>query len=148
MGDSETTLKYPSMSPDSSRILIIDDDDQLRSLLARTLELSGFSQVVQAADGHQGLQLCAAGKFDLVITDIIMPSVDGLEVIFGLRNLNPSAHIIAMSGGGRLDAEYYLDVARTAGATVLRKPFMIPALIEMVRAELAKPRSPEPPAKG
>jgi DNA-binding response OmpR family regulator len=112
------------------KILIIEDDNMLRSMVSRVLKQYGYLDVVDVADGRDGLKLCQESKFDLVITDIIMPEVDGMEVIFTLQKSFPGTRIIAMSGGGRVDAEKYLRVA--SAASILKKPFEIPELVRMV----------------
>jgi CheY-like chemotaxis protein len=106
-----------------ARILLIDDDDPLRTMLALTLRHFGHT-VTEARNGREGLDLFAQAGADLVITDIVMPEVEGIEVLRTLRTTRPPAKIIAMSGGGRGNAADYLRIARQLGATqVLAKPF-------------------------
>jgi len=87
-----------------ARILVIDDDNAVRLLLRAVLERRGHS-VVEAANGTEGLWCYRAAPTDLVITDIQMPVMDGLQMIKELRGDFPTAKIIAMSGEkGRLAA--------------------------------------------
>lgn len=80
--------------------------------------------VVEARNGREGLQLLPDSDADLVITDIVMPEMDGLEVLMKLRTKDPPIKIIAMSGGGRTSVKYNLDVAKVMGAgKVIPKPF-------------------------
>jgi len=103
-----------------ARILLIEDNDPIRALLRETLELDGHT-VIEARNGKQGLALFQHANADLVITDIVMPEKDGLEVVMGLREKHPSVSIIAMSGA---DSGDYLDSARLMDAAkVLLKPF-------------------------
>ena len=112
-----------------SRILIIDDDDILREILALTLQRVGYD-VIQAGDGRLAADIIAAAPVDLVLTDIIMPGQEGIETIQQLKHLHPELPVIAMSAGGRGDAESYLDLARDCGARfLLNKPFRIEALL-------------------
>jgi CheY-like chemotaxis protein len=128
------------MPENTKRILVLDDDDTLRALICRALKHAGYSEVTEANDGREGLQLCGKNHYDLVITDIIMPEVDGMEVIFSLQKTKPDTRVIAMSGGGRIDADNYLRMARAAGTSVLQKPFELPHFLEMVARELDAPR--------
>ncbi len=105
------------------RILLVDDDDMSRQAVHRMLERAGFT-VESTGNGHQAIESYKAGEIDLVITDLIMPEVDGLEIIQEIRRKDPAAKILAISGGGRVQAEEYLSVARKFGAVeVLPKPF-------------------------
>ena len=104
-------------------ILLIDDDEAFRSMLRRALQRVGYD-VVEASDGRAGLQALSDARVDLVITDIIMPEMDGLETIRALRQSHPELKIIAMSGGGRATPEGYLAIAKLFGtAAVFTKPF-------------------------
>jgi DNA-binding NtrC family response regulator len=106
-----------------SRILVIEDDESFRRMLSRTLQRAGH-QVVEAANGRQGVNLLSVETVDLVLTDIIMPDMEGLETIRLLRKSYPDLKVIAMSGGGRLGPEGYLKVAHRFGAmATLSKPF-------------------------
>ncbi|MBD3337336.1 MAG: response regulator [Candidatus Eisenbacteria bacterium] len=97
------------------RILIVDDDDQVRSMLRLTLERAGY-EVEEAPDGRAAVACSARKPFDLVITDIIMPELEGFETIHKLRTAHPEVKIIAISGGGRLAPDGYLEVAGNLGA--------------------------------
>jgi len=104
-------------------ILLIDDDDLSRSAVHKMLERAGYV-VHSTGDGYGALDRYRSDPADLVITDLIMPEIDGLEVIQQLRRINPAVRVLAISGGGRLGAEEYLTVARKFGAVeVLPKPF-------------------------
>lgn len=120
-----------------TRILIIDDDDLVRSTLARMLMAAGF-EVIEAADGDEGLRKNQGGNVDLVITDIMMPEKDGLETIRGLRLAGTEAKIIAISGGGLGGKEIYLGMAEKLGADgVLAKPIRQRDLLTKIDAVLA-----------
>jgi CheY-like chemotaxis protein len=104
-------------------ILLIDDDDLSRGAVHKMLERAGY-QVHSTGDGRGAIDRYRASPADLVITDLIMPDIDGLEVIQQLRRINPAVRVLAISGGGRVEAEEYLSVARKFGAVeVLPKPF-------------------------
>ena len=97
-----------------SRILLVDDDCQVRSMLKLTLERAGH-EVTEAEDGNQAVRKYNAETIDLVITDIVMPEKEGIETIMELRGINPKVNIIAISGGGRINPDDYLNWARRFG---------------------------------
>jgi len=120
-----------------SRVLLVDDDDLSRSTVQAMLSRMGH-EVTAVGDGREALQLCRAEPPQLVITDLIMPDTDGLELIQEIRKFAPSLPIIAISGGGRVNANEYLTVAQKFGAAVvLAKPFSNLELREAVGAALA-----------
>lgn len=104
-------------------ILLVDDDDNLRAMLCELLKKLGHT-VREASNGGEALELYAKKRADVVLTDIVMPPPEGLETIYTLRHIDPKCRIIAMSGGGRLNATDYLQIAKKSGAQrVLQKPF-------------------------
>lgn len=121
------------------RLLLIDDDDRLRSVLAKSLVHAGYD-VIQAADGLQGVELARIAPFDVVITDIVMPVQEGVETIVQLRQEHPAMPIIAISGGVT-NSKVYLDIAEKIGAQrILAKPFTPQELIEQIDAVMADAR--------
>lgn len=120
-------------------ILVIDDDKLMCLALAKILISAGYN-VVQAADGEEGLRLYRTQDFDLVITDLIMPDKEGIQIIRELRKENSQIRIIAMSAGGRGGATDYLKWARLMGAKqCLSKPIRREDLLAAVQAVLALP---------
>ena len=106
-----------------ARILLVDDDEQFRNMLSETLREAGY-EVVEAHEGAEGLRFYHEHGSDLIITDLIMPEKEGLEIIQEIRRHDPETKIIAMSGGGRHGPYDYLKIAKTFGARqVLAKPF-------------------------
>ena len=107
------------------RALVIDDEALSRECLREMLELDGF-EVCEAENGASGLQLFRDSAFDVVITDVIMPVKEGIETIRDILAVNPAANVIAISGGGRVSADGFLNTALTFGAKhVLAKPISI-----------------------
>lgn len=110
----------------------MEDDPQVLEAITITLEDNGYD-VATAKNGEIGLRLAASETFDLVITDIIMPEKEGLETISHLRREDPSTKVIAISGGGRMSARTYLDIAAALGVNrTLAKPFSASELIATV----------------
>jgi CheY-like chemotaxis protein len=119
------------------RVLIIDDDEQLRALLHEILDRAGF-EVLEAVNGVEGLNLYRACPVDLVITDLLMPEMEGVETIVQLRREFPDACIIAMSGGGRNLGSEYLPIAAQLGArATIAKPFSRQDVLHAVEKALA-----------
>jgi DNA-binding response OmpR family regulator len=113
-----------------TNVLVIDDDDEVRDFLVRLLTRRGYS-VTGARNGEAGLASLASESFALVITDIVMPDMEGLETIKRVRRSNPTMPIIAISGGGSNQIDY-LKFARKFGAdAVLAKPFDPAELLEL-----------------
>jgi CheY-like chemotaxis protein len=108
------------------RILVIEDNLDLRDYLRLALETQGY-QVLTARNGEEALGYLNGHPVDVVLTDIFMPEMDGIETIAALRKLFPDIRVIAMSGRPGVD---YLAVARELGVTrTLRKPFDIEELL-------------------
>ncbi|OGW50128.1 MAG: hypothetical protein A2V62_05165 [Nitrospirae bacterium RBG_19FT_COMBO_58_9] len=115
-------------------ILIIDDDEPIRVLLCRILEEDGH-EVREAANGQMGLILYRQEPADLVITDILMPERDGMEVTLALTREFLDAKVIAMSGA--TEAWSLLNVAKLFGARqVMQKPFTVEEVRRLVRFTL------------
>jgi DNA-binding NtrC family response regulator len=114
-------------------MLIIDDDPQIRRLLTRILQGAGHS-IRTAENGRDGIALFRQQHPALVITDILMPDMEGIETIRAMRAESPSMPIIAISGGG---VPSYLRAATMLGATAsLAKPFVAAELLSLVAALL------------
>ena len=121
------------------KILIIDDDDLFRGMIKKLLEKAGYA-VTEANDGQVGLKMMPELSPDLVITDILMPNMDGLETITALQKDDPNIKIIAISGGGRISSTCYLPLANTMGATrCFDKPFDNKEFLQAVKELLASP---------
>jgi two-component system, response regulator, stage 0 sporulation protein F len=115
-------------------ILIIDDEEPIRALLRTTLEAAGY-EVVEAPNGRIGLALYRHRPADLVITDILMPELNGLDMLLELTREFLHAKVIAISGAG--GEQNVLDAAKLLGARrTLQKPFSMPRLLDAVRYEL------------
>ena len=126
-----------------AKILVVDDEVEVAAAIRRVLERAGYA-VTLANNATEGLEAVAQQPPDVVITDIIMPKVHGVELIKTLRERYPRIRIIAISGGGSfgplaykpeaISTHAYLAAAREAGAQeVLTKPFDLTDLIAAVR---------------
>jgi DNA-binding response OmpR family regulator len=125
-------------------VLVVDDEHGMRLLLRRYLEREGY-RVVEAADGAQALQLFAAQPIDLALVDVMMPKVDGFDLVRQLR-ADSDVPVILLTGRGE-------ESARVAGLELgaddyVVKPFSVPELVARVRARLRRPGTEQlPPAR-
>ena len=113
-------------------ILIVDDEPQVLQILTRILEWAGHT-VSEAGDGKAALRMFAGDPADVVISDIYMPEMDGIEFLIRVREAFPEARVIALSGGGCLGKEDVLTAAGNLGAVgMLEKPFSVEECLEVV----------------
>lgn len=118
-------------------ILIADDDPEILRLLKMALNLKGHDVAV-ARDGQEAVNMAKQKRFDVIITDIIMPRKEGIETIMEIKTLYPAVKIIAISGGGREGKMDFLRMAEMVGACdVLAKPFRPKDLLAKVENCLA-----------
>lgn len=123
-----------------TRILVIEDEPRLREAIVRILARAGYD-VVQAANGAEGLALWRQSGADLVVTDIQMPEKNGIEVVLELRSFAPTIPVVAMSGGSRsADLDLLGDVKLLGAVALLQKPFRFDELIAAVTAALGPQR--------
>ncbi len=129
-----------------ARILIVDDEEHVRASLKQVLERAGY-EVAVAATGNEGLELMKQEGADLVITDVIMPGIDGITTARKIREKFRNTRIIVMSGGGKaapepyepdaISTRSYLASASIAGADrTLTKPFDRREILRVVRSLL------------
>ena len=119
-------------------VLIADDDPIVRLTVGEFLGAVGHS-VLEAADGQEALDTIATVQIDLLIVDMLMPNMDGLETILALRKSGSTLPIIAISSGGRMDRSTLLRPAAVFGANAtLPKPLLRDSLVSTVEATLAE----------
>jgi DNA-binding NtrC family response regulator len=122
-----------------ARILVVDDDALVRETIALALQAAGHS-VVEASDGRIALQILSREPIDLVISDILMPEIDGIGLILAIQKQHPTMRVICMSGGDRTGQIDYLELAAKLGAQmVLAKPFTPKQLLAAVATAISMP---------
>ena len=106
------------------KILVVDDEQQVREMTSEMLSSFGFD-VVSASTTEEAVNLCSDSSIDMILTDIVMPDRNGLDLIIEIKKLYPEIPILAMSGGGGITGRYdYLEIAKLVGAkNIIRKPF-------------------------
>src|SRR5689334_19410423 len=112
-----------------SRILIVDDEDGLRMSLAANLELEGY-EVVDAPNGMAAIEYVKQQSFDLVITDVRMPGINGLDTFREIRKIRPETEVVMMTA---FTLEKTLEEALSEGIyTVVHKPFAMEDIMELI----------------
>src|SRR2546426_12276547 len=124
--------------PDASTILLVDDEDSIQKLLTYPLEREGF-RVVPARDGEEALARFAAEPFDLVVLDVMLPKLDGLEVCRRLRSQSSVPIIMLTARDDELDKVLGLELGADDYIT---KPFSIREFRSRVKALLRRAAAP------
>lgn len=118
------------------RVLVVEDEPQIRAIVMRVLTSAGF-EVQQAANGALGLEMFKNQQppFDVVVTDVVMPELSGLELARALRRLDHRLGLVFMSGYP--DGMHGAHASEFAGAAFLPKPFRHQTLVDAVRERLS-----------
>lgn len=108
-----------------AKVLVVEDSAAVRLAVTEVIEQAGHT-VVEAENGRVAIQLLSKDRFDLIVTDVLMPEADGVEVIKAARTLHPGTRVLAMSGGApNMPAGYALKLVEMFAAdAVLYKPFL------------------------
>jgi two-component system, NtrC family, response regulator AtoC len=125
-------------------VLVVDDDASMRALLRALLTRNGH-EVTDAEDGGVAIDKLTARSFDLVLTDLVMPRVDGLEVVRQARQLRPRTPVVMLTAEGSI--QQCVSAMRAGAFNFITKPFHLPDLEEMIRLATAAPRH-APGARG
>jgi CheY-like chemotaxis protein len=112
-------------------ILLIDDEKPFRAVIKQVLTRAGYD-VVEAANGLEGINRFYEQPTDMIITDIIMPGKEGIETMIELKKAHPEVKLIAMSGGGWYGTDIDFDMAKKLGARTLDKPFALQELLDVI----------------
>jgi CheY-like chemotaxis protein len=122
-----------------AKSLVIDDSALVREVIADLLRDFGYT-VVTADNGKTGLEAALSEAPDLILTDILMPEMDGLELIRAVRANSKNVCIVAMSGGGRVPRDSLFQAAASLGASeILPKPFAGEDLLRVVNQCMGPP---------
>ena len=122
-----------------AKILVLDDNDDFRDVLCELLKRSGY-EVCSVGSGNAALAEAKRQKFDLMISDIVMPEKDGIDVMLEMKKDHPDLKVIAISGGGRGRAEDYLGISNmlTSVKCTFKKPFNNESLLKAVKEILGE----------
>jgi DNA-binding NtrC family response regulator len=119
------------------RVLIVDDEEQMRELLAKVLEKNGY-QVTTAGDGGQALALLEKEPMDLVVTDVRMPGLDGMEALRAIKELSPEIVVIIMTAFGSIDQA--VQAVKEGAYDYINKPFKIDEILLTIKKALDERR--------
>lgn len=120
-----------------AKVLIIDDDPALLRLMAMAFTAEGYATVA-AENGRCGVRMATAHRPDLVVTDIVMPDIEGIGAIRAIKQGQRPPKVIAISGAGRGRGADYLSWAQHLGAdAVLAKPFRMSELMKVSKSVIA-----------
>ncbi len=118
-----------------TRILVVDDEELVRSLTVQVLERAGYD-VVGAGDAQLALDLLDEERFDLVVSDVVMPGLSGVELLNELRDLRPELPVVLMTGGSP-EPERTTRALELGANGIVYKPYSHSELLDAVRAALA-----------
>ncbi len=119
---------------EKKKILVIEDEEMMRNLIIDILEKQEY-YVVSCENGSEGISEFQKGQFDVVITDMVMPEVDGMETIILLKKIDPDVRIVAVSGASNKDT--LLRAANIFDACIsLKKPFTKEDILSAVKHAL------------
>lgn len=121
-----------------AKILVVDDEAPIRTLVAKILLKDGH-EVLEAENGQAACDLFSNAGVELIITDLVMPEKNGIEMILELKKSNPSVKVIAISGGVGFSGYFdLLSVARLLGAKhIIKKPFTVDEIRKAVNDMLS-----------
>ncbi|PCJ57362.1 MAG: response regulator [Planctomycetota bacterium] len=117
-----------------SKILLVDDDDGFRASIIICLTLEDYS-VIGASNGIEALEVMLDQEIDILITDILMPEMDGIELALKIKKEYPQLKTIGITGGGMLgDSENVSKMSKAFFSSYLKKPFESNELLEKIEA--------------
>lgn len=116
------------------KIIIIDDEENILKALRRMLIDCDDYEVFTYSDPRQGMQAVMLERPEVLVVDMLMPDVDGIEICTSIRKMGSPPRVIAISGGGSIEAEEYLYFAKKIGVSeTLAKPFQDTDLIAAIK---------------
>lgn len=125
-----------------ARILVVDDEASIREMLQETLQQAASYDVDAAEDGRMALQKLRADRFDLVITDLRMPEMDGSRLLDISRHEFPEIPVVVITGYARLETA--IDALRLGASNFITKPFRLTEILDVVEKSLKRKRAKKP----
>lgn len=132
-------------SPKRPRILVVDDEQTIREMLSETLSEAASYEVDTAGDGREALQKMRSAHFDLVITDLRMPEMDGARLLDIARHEFPDIPIVVITGFARLETA--IESLRLGAANFITKPFRLSEILDVIAKSIKRKRARETPQR-
>lgn len=114
-------------------ILVVEDEEDIRVLLANLLRSSG-ARVTTAADGAEAIQMAATGLYDLLVTDLRMPEMDGMELLRAIRRASPRTRVVLVTAYG--GCEEFVEAMSLGADAFVHKPFTVDRILQVIRSAL------------
>lgn len=115
-------------------ILVAEDEEDIRTFLARLLSDAG-ARVTTAANGAEAIQMASMGVYDLVVTDLRMPEMDGMNLLRSLRRIVPRTRIVMITAYG--DVRTFVEAMGFGADAYVRKPFTVNQILSVIQSALA-----------
>jgi DNA-binding NtrC family response regulator len=132
--------KFRNRDWQMDRIMVIDNDLESNQCIVNLLQKEGF-EAVGILHATKGIDLLGTGIFNLIVTEILMPEKDGIEILLSMKKKKINIPVIAISGGGKICPEYYLTLAQHFGANcTFSKPVASSPFLYAIRKCLNKPK--------
>jgi len=123
----------PENNSTNINILVVDDDADLGCAIVEYFQSCPFN-IDYARNGKEAICYIKSKQYELIVSDVLMPEMDGLELTIYLAKNKSKSKLLMMSGGGRLSKDYYLDMSHEFGAKhTISKPFMLEELKQKIR---------------
>jgi len=121
------SAKMEEMPRRNKRILVVDDYPPARELIREALSQAGYGEISEAGNGIEALDQCGRAPFDLVISDVMMPVMGGMELLNRLRGVNPDTAVIMITAKPALDLT--VSAMKKGAVDFMKKPFDIDDLL-------------------
>jgi two-component system chemotaxis response regulator CheY len=125
------------------RFLVVDDSSAMRRILINTLTRLGHTDIVEAADGHEGIQKLSEGSIDLVVTDWIMPEMDGIQFVRAIRDADAIKHVPVLMVTTHATRDHILEAMTVGVNAYIVKPFTLETFQQKIDSMLPKPAAAE-----
>ncbi|MEJ5347323.1 MAG: response regulator [Desulfosoma sp.] len=128
------------MTSQTARVLLVDDEERFRTTMGKLLRKRGF-EVEEAGSGHEAMVRLQQGDVDVIVLDVKMPGMDGIQALAKIKSMDPLPEVIVLTGHANVDAA--VEIMRLGGYEYLLKPCPIDELVAKIEGALEKKRAKE-----